>query len=93
MQSCRTFVQTGSGIGLLPDFIGAHGAAPLVRVLPDIASAPISARFVYPAQRFLPRGVRAFIDLARKAETRQADAPTPAPGANTAGGGAPDALA
>jgi len=70
MQTVRAFVEQGSGIGFLPDFIGAYPERPLVRVLPEVSSAPISAYFVYPAQRFVPRPVRAFIDLARSRDVR-----------------------
>ncbi|MFN3146268.1 MAG: LysR family transcriptional regulator [Paracoccaceae bacterium] len=68
MQSCRSFALAGAGIAILPDFIGNAPDAPLVRVLPRIASAPIAPAFVYPAQRFVPRTVRAFIDLAMAME-------------------------
>ena len=70
MQSCRAFIASGAGIGILPDFIGEHPDTPLVRVLPAAASDPVSAYFVYPAQRYLPRTVRAFIDLAKETEPR-----------------------
>lgn len=69
MHSCRAFIETGMGIGPLPDFIGNFPDAPLVRVLPDVASAPLTPYFVYPAQRFLPRNVRAFIDLAKASQS------------------------
>ncbi len=68
MQSCRSFTLAGAGIAILPDFIGGAPDAPLVRVLPGIASAPVPLAFVYPAQRFVPRTVRAFIDLAMAME-------------------------
>ncbi len=64
MQSCRAFVETGAGIGLLPDFIGTYPATPLVPVLPEITSRPAEVHFVYPEQRFVPRALRAFIDIA-----------------------------
>ncbi len=68
MQSCRSFALAGAGIAILPDFIGTAPDAPLVRILPRIASAPIAPAFVYPAQRFVPRTLRAFIDLAMAME-------------------------
>lgn len=66
MQNCRTLIETGAGIGPLADFIGesTSGLSQLVRVMPDLASAPTSAYFIYPTQRFVPPKVRAFIDRA-----------------------------
>ncbi|MCJ8308682.1 MAG: LysR family transcriptional regulator [Hyphomicrobiales bacterium] len=69
LQTVRAFIEEGTGIGVLPDFIGAYRARPLVQVLPEVVSDPISAFFVYPAQQFVPRSLRAFIDLARAHET------------------------
>lgn len=62
----RTFVARGNGIGLLPDIVGEEtlSAAPLVRVLPEFAIESCSIQFVYPAQRFVPPAVRAFIEVA-----------------------------
>ena len=70
MQTLRTFVETGAGIGLLPDFIGEYPERPLVRVLPELRSDSLPISFVYAAQRFVPQTVRAFIDLAKGLETR-----------------------
>lgn len=66
MQSCRAFVESGMGLGLLPDFIGQDPlrAPSLVPVLPELRTPWINAHFVYPAQRYVPAAVRAFIDLA-----------------------------
>jgi DNA-binding transcriptional LysR family regulator len=66
MQNCRSFIENGTGIGPLPDFMGGDlaGTKRLIRVLPNLASAPTSAYFVYPAQRYLSQNVRAFIDCA-----------------------------
>ena len=61
MQTIRALVAHGAGIGLLP-LIGDDGD--LVRVLPAYATAASTVYFVYPAQRFLPSRVRAFMDLA-----------------------------
>ena len=68
LQTVRAFIEKGAGIGVLPDFIGSYPARPLIQVLPKVSSDPISAYFVYPAQKFVPRSLRAFIDLARECE-------------------------
>lgn len=68
LQTVRAFIEQGAGIGVLPDFIGRYVERPLVQVLPDVVSDPISAYFVYPAQKFVPRALRSFIDLAREHE-------------------------
>ncbi|WP_447751064.1 LysR family transcriptional regulator [Sphingopyxis fribergensis] len=64
--TARTFVARGNGIGLLPDIVGEENshAAPLVRVLPDYGIGHCAIHIVYPAQRFVPPAVRAFIDIA-----------------------------
>lgn len=59
MQTLRAFAQLGAGIALLPNLPDAS----LVRVLPAYATAPGPVFFVYPAQRFVPLNVRAFMDL------------------------------
>lgn len=69
LQTVRAFIEKGAGIGVLPDFVGSYVERPLVQVLPEVASDPISAYFVYPSQKFVPRALRAFIDLARQYET------------------------
>ena len=68
LQTVRSFIEKGAGIGFLPDFVGEYPGRPLVRVLPALSSQPIAAYFVYPAQRFVPRSLRAFIDLAKAFE-------------------------
>ncbi|WP_234907063.1 LysR family transcriptional regulator [Rhizobium rhizogenes] len=62
----KTLILRGGGIGLLPEFIGEGMGAPssLVRVLPDYASDVSTVYFAYPAQRFVPQTVRAFIATA-----------------------------
>ncbi len=65
MQTIRTFVLRGAGIGLLPDFNAVTPGTPLVRVLPQFNTEPGNVFFVYPAQRFLTVNVRAFMDMAR----------------------------
>jgi DNA-binding transcriptional LysR family regulator len=66
MQTLRAFVALGSGIGLLPDFVMPDR---LTRVLPEFSTAPNTVFFVYPAQRFVPVRVRAFVELAIKMQT------------------------
>ena len=65
MQTIRTFVLRGAGIGLLPDFGAVTPERPLVRVLPAFSTEPANVFFVYPAQRFLTVNVRAFMDMTR----------------------------
>lgn len=62
MQTLRAFVALGAGIGLLPDFQATDSN--LVHVLPEFATAENAVFFVYPAQRFVPVRVRAFIEMA-----------------------------
>ena len=70
IQTVRTFVETGAGIGFLPDFAGAYPLRPLVRILPEITGPPAPLSFVYPSQRYISQNVRAFIDLATSIEAR-----------------------
>lgn len=63
MATLRAFAQRGFGIALLPDF-GDATASGLERVLPGFATMVGTVYFLYPAQRFVPANVRAFIDLA-----------------------------
>jgi DNA-binding transcriptional LysR family regulator len=65
MQTLRAMAARGLGIALLPDFSGAGMEAEgLVRVLPDFSTTGGNAHFVYPAGKFVPVNVRAFIDTA-----------------------------
>jgi DNA-binding transcriptional LysR family regulator len=65
MQTLRALAARGLGIALLPEFSGAEMAADgLVQVLPEFSMAAGSAHFVYPAGKFVPVNVRAFIDTA-----------------------------
>lgn len=67
--TARTFVARGNGIALLPDVVGEENphVAPLVRILPDYGIGHCAIHIVYPAQRFVPPAVRAFIDIATAA--------------------------
>lgn len=68
LDNLKGFIQRGNGIGLLPDFVGACETAQpsLTRVLPEYGSEAVTAHFVYPAQRFVPQVVRAFVALATR---------------------------
>jgi DNA-binding transcriptional LysR family regulator len=63
MQTLRAMALLGEGIALLPDFPDADEPG-LLKVLPEVATAPTTVFFVYPSQRFVPEAVRRFIDLA-----------------------------
>lgn len=60
----RAFVEAGLGLGLLPDFVAAPAlhSGTLVRVLPRYHVERGAIHAVYPATRFVPRRVRAFLD-------------------------------
>jgi DNA-binding transcriptional LysR family regulator len=64
LESIRTYVLRGNGIGLLPETSGAAGG--LVRILPEFATDSATVSLVYPAQKFVPPAVRAFISAARE---------------------------
>lgn len=66
LENVRTFIARGNGIGPLPEFVGydARNAVPLVPVLPGYASDLGAVHFVYPAQRYVPKTVRAFLEIA-----------------------------
>lgn len=61
LETLRIFAQRGKGIATLTDYL-ARGAG-LVHVLPGWSWISGAFSFVYPAQRFVPANVRAFIDL------------------------------
>jgi DNA-binding transcriptional LysR family regulator len=73
MQTLRALVAGGAGIGFLPDLGDVPGQETLVRVLPAFASPETAAFFVYPAQRFVPATVRAFIEMATRTPIDQAE--------------------
>jgi DNA-binding transcriptional LysR family regulator len=64
--SLKVFIHRGYGIGVLPDFMGkgSDAVSPLLRVLPSYRSEVLSVYFAYPAQRFVPKAVQAFIAIA-----------------------------
>jgi len=55
----------GVGIALLPRFLVSHllDTGALVQVLPGVVEAENRLAVVYPEREFLPRHVRAFIDV------------------------------
>lgn len=60
----RECILAGLGIGVLPNFVAQASALPIIRVLPEFTTKSQSAYFVYPSQRFVPKNVKAFIDVA-----------------------------
>ena len=68
LQALRTLALESLGIALLPRFPG-FDAEGLVPVLPDYGSTTGNIYFVYPASRFVPVNVRAFIDVAMQTMT------------------------
>jgi len=64
IQTIRSLVLHGLGIGPLPDFSRLAPEQSLERVLPEYSTEPGNVYFVYPAQRFVTANVRAFMELA-----------------------------
>lgn len=64
LMNVRSFVERGLGIGLLPDFMAKQSPQALLRVLTDYQTQAAPVVFAYPAQRYVPRTVRAFMALA-----------------------------
>ena len=66
LQTLRHYVQSGLGIGLLPQFDipGSDAFSELTQVLPGFETDTFSAAFAYPRQNFVPLTVRSFIDTA-----------------------------
>ncbi len=66
LENVRTFLLRGNGIGVLPEFAGQElgGTTPLVRILPEFTSETATIFLAYPAQRFVPHAIRAFIAIA-----------------------------
>jgi len=67
MECIRTYVLRGNGIGLMQETSGEQDQ--LVRVLPEFATSPGPVSLVYPAQKFVPPAVRAFITVATEGAT------------------------
>ena len=65
MQTVRSLVLRGLGIGPLPHFTRLTPELSLERVLPEYSTEPGNVYFVYPAQRFVTANVRAFMELAK----------------------------
>jgi DNA-binding transcriptional LysR family regulator len=64
MQTLRALAASGLGIALMPEFPGSAREKELVRVLPDYSSQAGAVYFVYPAGKYTPVKVRAFIEIA-----------------------------
>ena len=82
----RSAIVSGVGVGMLPDFAGEElmRQGRLVPVMPEFGSDPLTLYLVYPAQKFAPQTVRAFIALATGAETSAKPAhPAARPGLRT----------
>ena len=64
MQSLKALAVQGTGIALLPDLPIDRVSDHLIRVLPGSGMQRGNLYFVYPAGKFTPANVRAFIDVA-----------------------------
>jgi DNA-binding transcriptional LysR family regulator len=66
MQTVKSFVLQGEGIGAIPEFLCREEAesGKLVKILPQWTSFPTKLSFVYPAQRFVSPKVQSFIEYA-----------------------------
>lgn len=78
MLAVRACIEHDLGIGLLPAFLADLSPRPLVRVLPELTHRVSGLYFAYPAQRYLPRRVRSFIDFATRT-MRPSRPPAPQP--------------
>ena len=69
----RSLAVLGEGIAFLPSFLCAEETRlnKLVRVLPQWRGEKVSIALVYPAQRFVPAKVRAFIAVAEELWKKQ----------------------
>ncbi len=67
MQAIRDAALAGLGIALLPKIVcrGDLAQGALVSVLPQVTAPAIPISITYPAGRFLPPSVRAFVEYAR----------------------------
>ncbi len=68
MQTVKSYVMDGGGLGLFPKFICAAevDSGKLVAVLPKWNSGVAPVSFVYPPQRFVAVNTHAFIEVARR---------------------------
>jgi DNA-binding transcriptional LysR family regulator len=71
-ETLRSLATLGAGLAFLPSFLCAEEAKQndLVRVLPQWRGDRVTVSLVYPAQRFVPAKVRAFIAVAENILTR-----------------------
>jgi DNA-binding transcriptional LysR family regulator len=67
-ETLRSLATLGEGLAFLPSFLCAEEANQdkLVRVMPQWHGDKVSLSLLYPAQRFVPAKVRAFIAVAEK---------------------------
>lgn len=65
LESTRTYVLRGNGIGMLEETVGAGDG--LVRILPEFVTDAAVVHLVCPSQKFVPPSVRAFIAVASEA--------------------------
>jgi DNA-binding transcriptional LysR family regulator len=67
-ETLRSLATLGEGLAFLPSFLCAEEAKQndLVRVLPQWRGERVTVSLVYPAQRFVPPKVRAFIAVAEE---------------------------
>lgn len=61
LETMKSFVLGGDGIGIMPDFIGENENGKLIRVLPEWSWGKTPLSFVYPPQRFVSLKVQSFI--------------------------------
>lgn len=68
MQTVKSYVLDGGGLGLFPKFIcsAEEASGKLVPVLPKWSSGVAPVSFVYPPQRFVAVNTQAFIEVARR---------------------------
>ena len=74
-ETLRSLAILGAGIAFLPSFLCSEETKEnkLTRVLPKWRGEKVSMSLVYPAQRFVPAKVRAFIAVADKLWKKQID--------------------
>jgi DNA-binding transcriptional LysR family regulator len=74
-ETLRSLAALGAGVALLPSFLCAEKSQQdkLIRLLPQWRGDRVSISLVYPAQRFVPAKVRAFIAVAEAHLKKQVD--------------------